>query len=239
MAPEKNPSRYVTYFIHSYSVMSNISFLLIILSIISITTILFTFMFWHHVKRDPLFWYYTNKAPDVEKLISMLRHEDSWRCEQAAKALGALGDERAVDPLIATLATKTPVRQRVVMEAVRALSRMGDTKAIVPLQTLLLEIPETIDVGGMDYSYVGAGGWASWIENIVPNSDYTLVKDTIAALQQRKPKSRKSEQQAREELKKLSLLEDKSKLLIKTFLLMFGGEILGALTGLIWGAPLM
>jgi hypothetical protein len=190
-------------------------------------------MFSYHVKREPLFWYYTNKAPDVEKLISMLSHKDSWRCEQAAKALGALGDERAVDPLIATLATNTLSRQGVVMEAVRALSRIGDTKAIVPLQALLLKIPETIDVGGMDYSYVGAGGWATWVENVVPNSDYTLVKDTIATLELRKPKSRKSEQQAREELKKLSILENKSKLLIKTFLLVFGGGILGALTGLI------
>ena len=72
----------------------------------------------------------------VRKLIKILvdpRHEIR---ESAARALGEIGDERAVDPLVARLKNRDE-RRSVVIAVSDALARIGDPRAFDPLVSLL------------------------------------------------------------------------------------------------------
>lgn len=67
----------------------------------------------------------------VEEYIALLQDGD-WRMRrQAAAALWLLGDQRAVEPLIATLQHDTSAEAR--ENAARALAWLGDRRAIAPL----------------------------------------------------------------------------------------------------------
>ena len=67
---------------------------------------------------------------DVEGLIKALKHRDEAVQEDAAVALGRIGDVRAVDPLIRALKDElSDVRER----AAYALGKIGDARAVDPL----------------------------------------------------------------------------------------------------------
>jgi HEAT repeat protein len=82
-------------------------------------------------------------TPAVEPLITALKDKDSTVCENAAKALGKIGDARAVEPLSDTLKDKRFNKAiesiRVRRSAVEALGQIGDARAIEPLSDVLRE----------------------------------------------------------------------------------------------------
>jgi HEAT repeat protein len=69
-------------------------------------------------------------APAVEPLIAALTHRRLRVRQQAARALGRIGDARAVEPLIAALGDRVA---RVRRAAAEALERVGDARAAEPL----------------------------------------------------------------------------------------------------------
>jgi len=66
---------------------------------------------------------------DVKGLIEALRYKDEYVRKDAAIALGKIGDERAIDPLIQALKDKHYVRR----EAARALGVIGGERVVGPL----------------------------------------------------------------------------------------------------------
>jgi HEAT repeat protein len=69
--------------------------------------------------------------PAVGPLIAALRHENDRTRTQAARALGSIGDARAVEPLMTVLREdKTPI---VRANAAYALGDLGDARAVEPL----------------------------------------------------------------------------------------------------------
>ncbi|MCS7221340.1 MAG: HEAT repeat domain-containing protein [Anaerolineae bacterium] len=72
----------------------------------------------------------------LEKLIAALRHPDPLTQRRAVYLLGQLGDQRAVEALVALL--DAPVDPYVRAEAVLALSALGDEKA----QAVLLQVKD-------------------------------------------------------------------------------------------------
>lgn len=76
---------------------------------------------------------------DVNGLIKALNYPKSWQVRRAAaKALGEMGDTRAVAPLIAALNDRD---SDCVTEALKALGKIGDAQAIDPIITKLKEVP--------------------------------------------------------------------------------------------------
>jgi HEAT repeat protein len=79
---------------------------------------------------------------DVEGLIKVLQtgtHPESR--EEAAEALGAIRDPRAVDPLIGALKDRDhEVRE----EAAKALGAIGDRKAVKPLNEALKDVDHKV-----------------------------------------------------------------------------------------------
>jgi HEAT repeat protein len=74
---------------------------------------------------------------DVANLARLLDHKDPQVQYEAAEALGNLGDERAIDPLIAAL--KRDEFSGVRWKAAIALGEIGNPDAIVPLISLLAD----------------------------------------------------------------------------------------------------
>jgi HEAT repeat protein len=73
-------------------------------------------------------------VPDqVARELEALRGEDGLRRRQAARALGQLGDARAVEPLLEALEARREA------EAAEALGRLGDIRAVEPLIDVLRE----------------------------------------------------------------------------------------------------
>jgi HEAT repeat protein len=70
----------------------------------------------------------------VDELIAALDDPSQMVREEAALALGEIGDERAVEPLIERLAEP---ETGIVDECARALGRLGDRRAVEPLLALL------------------------------------------------------------------------------------------------------
>lgn len=68
---------------------------------------------------------------DLESLIEALHHADPNVRWDAARALGATRDARAVEPLISTLNDPDPDVRR---KAALALSKIRDRRALRPLQ---------------------------------------------------------------------------------------------------------
>ena len=71
---------------------------------------------------------------ELQDLITTLRKGDSYKKQQAAIALGASGDTRAVDPLITALNDDDSFVRDF---AVRSLGRLGDARAVDPLIKML------------------------------------------------------------------------------------------------------
>jgi HEAT repeat protein len=68
---------------------------------------------------------------DVKGLIKAFGYEKDWEISgDAAKALGEIGDTRAVEPLIAALKDRSVNRR---LSAAEALGKIGDTRALAPL----------------------------------------------------------------------------------------------------------
>ena len=79
--------------------------------------------------------------PAVSPLIVALGHKNNDVRENAARALGNIGDARAVAPLILALDDKAMgVREY----AAQALGKLGDTRAVAPLITALGDVESTI-----------------------------------------------------------------------------------------------
>ena len=76
----------------------------------------------------------TEDAPFVRRLIKALRDKDRIVRQDAANALGKIGDERAVEPLIKALRDKDGIVRDY---AVKALETFGDERAVEPLIKLL------------------------------------------------------------------------------------------------------
>ena len=72
---------------------------------------------------------------DVEGLIEALRHGNEYVRENAAEALGKIGDVRAVYPLIRALLTDT--HKDVRWYAAIALGKIGDVRAVESLRSAL------------------------------------------------------------------------------------------------------
>jgi HEAT repeat protein len=74
----------------------------------------------------------------VEPLVAALGDKDSGVREQAAEALGRIGDSRAVEPLVAALGDKESLWSGLVRRyAAEALGRIGDNRAVGPLVATL------------------------------------------------------------------------------------------------------
>ncbi|MCJ7471087.1 HEAT repeat domain-containing protein [Candidatus Bathyarchaeota archaeon] len=73
-----------------------------------------------------------SRKPNVERLIKALKDEDFHVRIEAAEALGKIGDERAVEPLIEALKDKYDKDRGVRMIAARALGEIGEP-AVGPL----------------------------------------------------------------------------------------------------------
>jgi HEAT repeat protein len=69
---------------------------------------------------------------DVDILVKALR--SSWLGPKAALALGRMGDDRAVEPLINSLCDR---RETIRKAAAEALGRLGDDRAVEPLSHTL------------------------------------------------------------------------------------------------------
>lgn len=69
--------------------------------------------------------------PSVEALIPLIKHANDEVGELAARALGEIGDKRAVEPLIAALKDKTREVRRY---AAAALGNLGDARAVDALK---------------------------------------------------------------------------------------------------------
>jgi HEAT repeat protein len=69
-------------------------------------------------------------APAVAPLLGCLKDEDYNRRQGAARALGELGDKRAVDPLIACLQDDNADVKK---NATKSLGELGDKRAVAPL----------------------------------------------------------------------------------------------------------
>lgn len=67
---------------------------------------------------------------DVMGLVEALRNEDRDVRRSAARALGQIGDARAVEPLITALRDESWGVRR---DAAKALGRIGDARAVEPL----------------------------------------------------------------------------------------------------------
>jgi len=65
-----------------------------------------------------------------EQLVSDLDHPDSERCWNAIDTLGAHGDRRAVQPLMAALRKDMKQRRGFAMAIIPALGRLGDARAV-------------------------------------------------------------------------------------------------------------
>jgi HEAT repeat protein len=75
----------------------------------------------------------------VKPLVTVLLEDDSHSMRAAAaRALGEIGDERALGPLIACL-NNSGVPEVVRMAAAEALGAIGDSSALRPLRTALLD----------------------------------------------------------------------------------------------------
>ena len=75
------------------------------------------------------------KEKDIEGLIDALKHEKRESREDAALALGSLGDNRAVEPLIEAL---KDIESNIRYFAASSLAELGDKKAVEPLIDILL-----------------------------------------------------------------------------------------------------
>jgi HEAT repeat protein len=58
----------------------------------------------------------------VDALIAALRDEDEWVCWQAAAALGAIGDRRALEPLMAAFQTDNWAVRKKAADAIQAIA---------------------------------------------------------------------------------------------------------------------
>jgi len=74
------------------------------------------------------------RRKDVKNLITALWHKDWDVRKQAVKALGNIGDSRAVEPLIKALGDNI---ERIRWRAARALGEIGDVRAVEPLAKAL------------------------------------------------------------------------------------------------------
>ena len=105
---------------------------------------------------------------NVEGLIKALGyHHDRGRLVRvdAAKALGKIGDTRAVEPLIATL-KKESIGHNVRVAAAEALGKIGDARAMEPLIAILKE-NESIYIREAAADALGKFGDARAVEPLV------------------------------------------------------------------------
>ena len=77
---------------------------------------------------------------DVEGLIQLMERFPHDYCGAIFKALGELGDERAVEPILKTLEKKP--KTFLTVEAINAFKKIGSAKAVAALSRLL-ENPKT------------------------------------------------------------------------------------------------
>ena len=80
-------------------------------------------------------------APAVEPLLSVLQTGPWQARQQAATALGRIGDARAVEALVGALKNG---RLRVRQQAARALGRIRDPRAVAPLIAALDDRSEDV-----------------------------------------------------------------------------------------------
>jgi HEAT repeat protein len=87
---------------------------------------------------------------DVPGLIKALRYKsakDDWTAWAAARALGEIGDTRAVEPLIAALKDSNASGRK---GAVAALGKIGDARAVEPLIAALADSHEVVQMLAAD-----------------------------------------------------------------------------------------
>ncbi|MBW1980689.1 MAG: HEAT repeat domain-containing protein [Deltaproteobacteria bacterium] len=82
-------------------------------------------------------------AAGVDSLMDALDDPDPLVRSQAAKALGEIGDPRAVEPLLAALNDQEPLIRR---QAAEALGKIGDDRAVAPLLAVLQRKDEAAHV---------------------------------------------------------------------------------------------
>ncbi|HHL40522.1 MAG TPA: hypothetical protein ENJ37_08450 [Deltaproteobacteria bacterium] len=94
----------------------------------------------------------------VEPLAMALKVDDHWKVRQnAAYALGAIGDPLAVEPLIEALSTDENVYVRA--EAAESLGRIGDARAVDALRAALKDdetAPDVVDGEEVEVAIVAA-----------------------------------------------------------------------------------
>lgn len=117
----------------------------------------------------------------VEALIAALYAQDVDVREAAARALGRLGDARAVDSLTALLPESPGLFQKVNIAAAEALGRLGDARAVEPLTAALQATSfRTKEIGRASAEALGHLGGPRAIESLVTaltNVDDSDVRD--------------------------------------------------------------
>jgi HEAT repeat protein len=119
-------------------------------------------------------------APAVAPLIAALGDKREDVQQEAAEALGILGDARAVEPLIAALGDESEFVRRKVAEA---LGRLGDAQAIEPLSAALGD--EREDVRWEAAAALGRLGDARAVEPLsaaLGDEDWSVRQSAAAAL---------------------------------------------------------
>jgi HEAT repeat protein len=119
--------------------------------------------------------------PAVEPLIIALNDEKIIARCRAAKALGEIGDPRAVDPLISNLNVEN---DNVRHTAVVALGMIGDPRAVEPLITILNERLNTErDSAGVSLSQIGVSAVEPLIGVLKEHEEFNTRKVAILALE--------------------------------------------------------
>jgi hypothetical protein len=123
---------------------------------------------------------------NVDKIAAMLGNEDESVRKAAEAALKKIGAtrERMIEAYMKVLSSGHSLN--ILISAAIALGKLKDRRGLQWLLDQEKKIPETItvDEGNWDYSYVGSGGAANWIENLVnhPNPQLAQVREAIKIL---------------------------------------------------------
>jgi len=128
------------------------------------------------------------RQSDIRSLITQVESGDMGQRINAARALGQLGDKRAVDPLVACLRdtqTRNPILKMTVAEA---LGDIGDARAVEPLIACLNNTNQTSrSVKGTIIESLGKIGDPRAVDPLIPclrGERPICLKETIKALGQ-------------------------------------------------------
>jgi HEAT repeat protein len=118
--------------------------------------------------------------PTMPLLIETLQSENIEQVKTAARALGKIGDQQSVGPLLSVLIHPDPGIQEV---AAQALSEIGDVRAVIPLIALLREKNSNTRIAAVRaLGDIGDGRAAEPLAELLKDTDKNVRKATIEVL---------------------------------------------------------